>query len=134
MIEAAGGVVSKVTSKGVVKVLLIHRPRYDDWSFPKGKLDPGETHRQAALREVEEETGLRCRTGEELPEARYADRKDRPKRVRYWTMEPIDGEFAANDEVDEVRWLTVDEASALLSYPHDRAVLAALPAPTLSPG
>ena len=93
-----------------MKVLLIHRPRYDDWSFPKGKLDPGETHRHAALREVEEETGLRCRTGASCPEARYADRKGRPKRVRYWSMEPIDGEFVANDEVDEVRWLLIDEA------------------------
>jgi 8-oxo-dGTP pyrophosphatase MutT (NUDIX family) len=129
MIEAAGGVVWKVTSKGVVKVLLIHRPRYDDWSFPKGKLDPGETHRHAALREVEEETGLRCRTGDELPEARYPDRKARVKRVRYWSMEAIDGEFAPNDEVDEVRWLPMNEAMALLSYRHDRSVLAALPAP-----
>ena len=130
MIEAAGGVVSKVTSKGVVKVLLVHRPRYDDWSFPKGKLEPDETHQEAALREVAEESGLRCRMHEELPEARYADRKGRPKRVRYWRMEPIDGEFAPNDEVDEVRWLTVDEASELLSYPHDRLVLAALPEPS----
>ena len=130
MIEAAGGVVWKVTPKGSQRVLLVHRPRYDDWSLPKGKLDPGETHRHAALREVEEETGLRCRTGEELPEVRYADRKGRPKRVRYWSMEPVDGEFEPNDEVDEVRWLPVDEAGAMLSYAHDRAVLAALPEPT----
>jgi 8-oxo-dGTP pyrophosphatase MutT (NUDIX family) len=129
VIEAAGGVVWKVTPKGLVKVLLIHRPRYDDWSLPKGKLDAGESHRQAALREVEEETGLRCRTGDELPEARYADRKGRAKRVRYWSMEPIDGEFAANDEVDEVRWLPIDDAMGELTYHHDRAVLAALPEP-----
>ena len=130
MIEAAGGVVWKATAKGVGKVLLVHRPRYDDWSFPKGKLDPGESHRQAALREVEEETGFRCRTGDELPEARYADRKGRPKRVRYWSMEPVEGEFVPNDEVDEVRWLSLDEAAELLSYPHDRTVLAALPEPS----
>ena len=68
MIEAAGGVVWRRGSKGSLKVLLVHRERYDDWSFPKGKLDPGETHRHAALREVKEETGLRCKTGEELPE------------------------------------------------------------------
>jgi len=130
MIEAAGGVVWKATPKGSVTVLLIHRPLQDDWSFPKGKLDPGETHRQAAAREVEEETGLRCRLGEELPETRYTDRRGRPKRVRYWAMEPIDGTFEPNDEVDEVRWLSVEKARAMLTYRHDRTVLAALPAPT----
>ena len=130
MIEAAGGVVWKVTSKGVLKVLLVHRPRYDDWSFPKGKLDPGEGHREAAIREVQEETGFRCRTGGELPEARYEDRKGRPKRVRYWSMEPIDGEFVPNDEVDELRWLALHEARDVLSYSHDRRVLAALPQPS----
>jgi 8-oxo-dGTP pyrophosphatase MutT (NUDIX family) len=129
MIEAAGGVVWNISAKGVVKVLLVHRPRYDDWSFPKGKLDPGESHRQAAVREVAEETGLSCRLGDELSEVRYADRKGRPKRVRYWSMEPVDGEFAPNDEVDEVRWLPVDEAAELLSYAHDRTVLIALPEP-----
>jgi len=129
VVEAAGGVVWKLTSKGLVKVLLIHRPRYDDWSFPKGKLDPGENHKQAAVREVAEETGLRCQLGDELPEVRYADRKGRPKRVRYWTMEPAEGEFEPNDEVDEVRWLPIDEAMVELTYRHDRAVLAALAVP-----
>ena len=128
MVEAAGGVVCR-TTKGVVKVLLVHRPRYDDWSFPKGKLDPGETHRDAAVREVHEETGLRCRTSGELPTARYVDRKGRDKRVRYWTMEPMEGEFAPNDEVDEVAWLTVGDARRRLTYPRDRDVLAALPVP-----
>ena len=65
---------------------------------------------------MQEETGLRCRTRHELPEARYADRKGRPKRVRYWSMEPIDGEFVPNDEVDEVRWLSLHEADGVLSY------------------
>ena len=129
MIEAAGGVVWKVTSKGLVKVLLIHRPRYDDWSFPKGKLDPGENHKQAAVREVAEETGLRCRLGDELPEVRYVDRKGRPKRVRYWTMEPLDGAFEPNAEVDELRWLSIEEAMVELTYRHDRVVLAALAVP-----
>ena len=110
-------------------VLLVHRPKYDDWSFPKGKLDAGESHRHAALREVEEEAGLRCRTLDELPEARYTDRKGRPKRVRYWSMEPLDGEFTPNDEVDEVAWLSRDDARRLLTYPHDRRVLDALPVP-----
>ena len=123
VIEAAGGVVWRRGSKGALKVLLVHRDRYDDWSFPKGKLDPGETHRHAALREVEEETGLRCKTGDELPEVRYHDRKGRPKRVRYWSMEPVDGAFAPNDEVDEVRWLSLDEARDALTYAHDLTVL-----------
>ena len=123
VIEAAGGVVWRRGSKGSLKVLLVHRERYDDWSFPKGKLDAGETHRRAALREVEEETGLRCKTGDELPEVRYDDRKGRAKRVRYWSMEPVAGSFEPNDEVDEVRWLSVADAKDTLSYAHDLRVL-----------
>lgn len=123
MIEAAGGAVWRVTAKCAVKVLLVHRPRYDDWSFPKGKLDPGESHPRAALREVEEETGLVCAMGEELPEVRYRDRKDRPKRVRYWAMEVVGGEFQPNAEVDEIRWVLLDDAAVLLSYDHDAVVL-----------
>ena len=123
MIEAAGGVVWRRGSKGSLKVLLVHRDRYDDWSFPKGKLDDGETHHHAALREVEEETGLRCKTGDELPEVRYDDRKGRAKRVRYWSMEPVGGSFEPNDEVDEVRWLSVADAKDALSYAHDLRVL-----------
>ena len=126
MIEAAGGVVWRRGAKGTLKVLLVHRDRYDDWTIPKGKLEPGESHRRAALREVEEETGLRCTTHEELPEVRYEDRKGRPKRVRYWSMEPLDGEFAPNSEVDEVRWLSLPDATARLTYRHDVAVLDAL--------
>lgn len=123
MIEAAGGVVWRRTSKGVVKVLLVHRPRYDDWSLPKGKLEPGEAARDAALREVEEETGLRCRADAELPETRYTDRKDRPKRVRYWVMEPTAGDFTPNDEVDQVRWVPAEQAAGALTYAHDAAVV-----------
>jgi 8-oxo-dGTP diphosphatase len=119
VIEAAGGVVWRVSAKASLKVLLIHRERYGDWSLPKGKLDPGETHRQAALREVEEETGLRCKLGPELAEVRYRDRKGRDKRVKYWAMEPLSGEFEPNDEVDEVRWVPADRAHELLTYPHD---------------
>jgi 8-oxo-dGTP diphosphatase len=123
MIEAAGGVVWRRTSKGVVKVLLVHRQRYDDWSLPKGKLDPGETDEQCAVREVEEETGLRCEAHEELHEVRYVDRKGRPKRVRYWAMVPIDGDFEPNDEVDEVRWVNHEEVAALVTYPRDAEVI-----------
>jgi 8-oxo-dGTP pyrophosphatase MutT (NUDIX family) len=116
-VKAAGGLVRR---DGAVAVA--HRPRYDDWSFPKGKLDPGETWEQAALREVEEEIGLRCRLGPELPPVEYAVSAGR-KVVRYWLMEPESGAFAPNEEVDEVRWLSPPEADELLSYERDRALL-----------
>jgi 8-oxo-dGTP pyrophosphatase MutT (NUDIX family) len=122
VIEAAGGVVTRSGPDGV-EILLVHRPRYDDWSLPKGKLDPGESHRRAALREVEEETGLRCRLRGEPCEVRYRDRKGRQKRVRYWAMEPVDGAFAPNDEVDEVRWVAPEKVAKLLSYPRDVEVV-----------
>jgi 8-oxo-dGTP pyrophosphatase MutT (NUDIX family) len=106
-------------------VLVVHRPRYDDWSLPKGKRDPGETDEECALREVEEETGLRCTLGAELPSTRYVDRKGRTKQVRYWAMAVVDGAFTPNAEVDEVRWLPPAEAVELLTYPHDTVVVEA---------
>lgn len=119
-IQAAGGVVVR---DGLVAV--VHRPRYDDWTLPKGKLDAGESFEEAALREIEEETGLRARLVRELPEVTYEVR-GRPKVVRYWLMEvESDPGFVANDEVDELRWLDPAEASALLTYDRDREVLAA---------
>jgi 8-oxo-dGTP pyrophosphatase MutT (NUDIX family) len=126
VVEAAGGVVWRRSRAGEVEVLLVHRPRYDDWTVPKGKLGAGEDHAAAALREVEEETGLRCTLGDELPSTSYIDRKGRPKRVRYWAMTPGGGDFTPTDEVDEVRWVPVDVAASQLSYPRDRAVLDAL--------
>jgi 8-oxo-dGTP diphosphatase len=118
---AAGGVVVR---EG--KVALIHRPKYDDWSLPKGKLDPGEAFGQAALREVEEETGLRCRLGPEVARSRYRDSKGRSKLVRYFRMEPVnEGSFEPTEEVDELRWLPPAEAARQLSYDRDRDVLAA---------
>jgi 8-oxo-dGTP diphosphatase len=120
-VEAAGGVVMRDG-----QVLLVHRPRYDDWTLPKGKLDPGESFEDAALREVEEETGLRCALGRELPSAEY-EVGGRPKLVRYWLMEPAeDTPFVPNDETDELRWLRPAEALAQLSYDRDRDVLAAV--------
>jgi 8-oxo-dGTP diphosphatase len=106
-------------------IALVHRPRYDDWTLPKGKLDAGESFEEAALREIEEETGLRARLVRELPETHYEVR-GRPKVVRYWLMEvESDPGFVANDEVDELRWLEPAQASALLTYERDRDVLAA---------
>jgi 8-oxo-dGTP diphosphatase len=122
LVEAAGGVVWR-RHGGEVEVLLVHRPKYDDWSLPKGKLDPGETFEQAAEREVREETGLRCTRGPELAESHYVDAKGRPKVVRYWAMEPTGGSFSPNDEVDEVRWLVVAAASRRLTYERDQPVL-----------
>ena len=126
LIPAAGGVVWRRNDGGPVEILLVHRPKYDDWSLPKGKLDPGETWESAALREVEEETGLRCRLGEELPSTAYNDRFGRHKVVRYWAMTPESGEFTGEHEVDEVRWLPRREALEALSYPRDRSVVEAL--------
>jgi 8-oxo-dGTP diphosphatase len=125
VIEAAGGVVWRRSSKGI-KVLVVHRPAYDDWSLPKGKLDHGESHRRAALREVREETGLHCKATDELQPVHYRDRKGRPTRVRYWVMEPVDGHFEPNDEVDEVRWVPAATVAELLSYPRDAEVVAEL--------
>ena len=120
-IEAAGGVVVRDG-----RVLLVHRPRYDDWTLPKGKLDPGESFEEAALREVEEETGLRCRLVRELPPTRY-EVGGRPKLVRYWLMEPeADAAFVRNDETDELRWASPAEAASLLTYERDRDVVAAV--------
>jgi 8-oxo-dGTP diphosphatase len=122
-IEAAGGVVLR-NGPDETEVAVVHRPRYDDWSFPKGKLDPGETFEEAALREVREETGLVCRLGPELAFAHYEDSQGRPKVVRYWLMAVIeDPGFDPNDEVDELRWLTPDAAAELLTYSRDRKLI-----------
>jgi 8-oxo-dGTP diphosphatase len=109
-------------------VLLVHRPLYDDWTFPKGKLLPGESDEDGALREVEEETGLRCELGRELPSTSYRDGAGRPKTVRYWTMRRLGGAFRPHDEVDEVAWLPLAEAERRLDYERDREVLRALAA------
>jgi 8-oxo-dGTP diphosphatase len=121
LVRAAGGLVVRDG-----QVLLVHRPKYDDWTFPKGKADPGETDEECAIREVHEETGLLCELEDELAETRYLDSKGRPKRVRWWRMRPVSGAFAPTDEVDEVRWLPVADAWSQLSYERDYRVLEAL--------
>jgi len=121
-VRAAGGIVMRESAEGP-ELLLIHRPKYDDWSFPKGKLDSGESFRTAAHREVLEETGLSCELGRRLPTVLYRDHKGRPKEVRYWLMEVLEGDIAerpADQEVDQCRWLPPDRAREKLTYEHDR--------------
>ena len=126
MIEAAGGVIWRINAKRELEILVIHRPRQSDWSLPKGKLRRRESALDCALREVREETGLRCVVGDELPETRYTHRKGRPKRVRYWAMQERDGEFRRNAEVDKLRWVRLERAADTLTYDHDLVVVAGL--------
>lgn len=123
VVRAAGGVVVRTSDRGPL-LLVVHRPKYDDWSFPKGKLDEGETEQQCALREVREETGFTCAVVRELTSARYRDASGNPKTVRYWLMSPESGSFEANDEVDRAAWVTPARAAELLSYSHDRFLVA----------
>jgi 8-oxo-dGTP diphosphatase len=129
-VRAAGGLVHRRDEDGVEKILVVHRPAYDDWSFPKGKLEAGESEEDAAAREVEEETGLRCRLERELATTSYRDGRGRPKTVRYWLMTPIGGSLAAANEVDDVRFVPVAEAGRLLTYARDVELLDALGSPT----
>jgi 8-oxo-dGTP diphosphatase len=131
VIRAAGGVVVRRDGPGRDPlVALVHRPKYDDWSFPKGKLYPGEDDVEGAIREVREETGLDARIERDLGEVRYADRFGRPKAVRYFLMTSAartgDGTFVPTPEVDEVRWLSSDQAADLLSYDRDAQLLRSL--------
>jgi 8-oxo-dGTP diphosphatase len=116
LVRAAGGIVVRDA-----RVLVVHRPKYDDWSFPKGKLEDGETWEEAARREVEEESGLRCTVGEEVGRAHYEVAAG-PKEVRYYRM-TCDDEARAQHEVDEVRWVSLDDARKLLTHERDRQLL-----------
>lgn len=122
MIRAAGGIVVR-DSGDRLEVLVVHRPRYDDWSFPKGKAAPGESDEDCALREVEEETGLRCELVRELSGTEYPDARGRRKRVRYWLMHPPAGALRFDHEVDAAVWVPPEEARGLLSYRRDAGLL-----------
>ena len=123
VVRASGGIVVRRTDGQGVEVALVHRPLYDDWTFPKGKRVPGEGDRQTAIREVEEETGLTCRIDRAIGVVRYRDRKDRAKSVMYWLMTPVEGTFRPSAEVDEMRWLPIEQAGELLTHGHDRSLL-----------
>jgi 8-oxo-dGTP diphosphatase len=131
-VRAAGGILLRSGRRGTLETALVHRPGREDWSFPKGKLEADESFEACALREVHEETGYRCQLGAFAGCTAYTDRRDRPKIVAYWYMDPApEGSFlrrgpAAVDEVDEVRWVAVAEAPKLLTYPHDRQLIGTL--------
>jgi len=125
VVRAAGGVPVRDGGDGL-EVLVVHRPQYDDWSFPKGKCDPGEPDEACALREVEEETGLVCELEQELASTSYRDTKGRPKVVRYWRLRVVGGALHFAHEVDAARWVSSAEAEALLSYSRDLDVLRAI--------
>src|SRR5580693_3505708 len=125
LIKAAGGVAWRPGPDGRPQVLLVHRKKYDDWSLPKGKIEPGEQLPVTAVREVLEEGGARLALGRRLASVRY-NVGDRPKRVHYWAARvlSVDSRAIPNAEVDEVAWLPADRAVEKVSYPHDHGVLA----------
>ena len=125
VVRAAGGLVVR-RQGGTLEIAVVHRPVHQDWSFPKGKLEEGETLEVAAVREVREETGMTCRLLRFLGRTEYLDRKGRPKAVDYWVMVVVEGFFTPNIEVDQLRWLTLEDAARLLSYPRDQELAAVL--------
>ena len=123
LIRAAGGVLFRTSRRGRYKVAVVYREARRDWTFPKGKLDEGESFEEAALREVVEETGITAVIRRFVGSTNYTHRKGRPKIVAYYLMEAISGEFAPNEEVDELRWVTLDEAFELLTWDRDQELI-----------
>ncbi|MET8802639.1 NUDIX hydrolase [Streptomyces sp. NPDC004546] len=126
LVRAAGCVLWRRSPvSGDLEICLVHRPKYDDWSHPKGKLKRGEDALAGALREVTEETGYTAVPGAELPTVRYLA-NGRPKQVRYWAAEAVSGHFAPNAEVDRILWLSPAAARSRLTQPRDRELVDAL--------
>ncbi|MEU1816462.1 NUDIX hydrolase [Streptomyces roseifaciens] len=126
-VQAAGCVLWRRSSVGEgIELALVYRPKWADWSLPKGKLKRGEDARDGAVREVLEETGMTCTLGAALPTARYVDALGRPKEVRYWAAQAVSGEFVPNREVSRMLWLTPDDALRKLTHERDRKLIAAL--------
>lgn len=129
LILAAGGIVIRQSGPDRIEIAIVHRPIREDWSYPKGKVEPKETLTECALREVLEETGLRCRIVSFVGTTEYRDRKDRRKIAAYWVMTPEEGRFRSSEEVDEMRWVELGEAARLLTYERDRELLVTLQEP-----
>jgi 8-oxo-dGTP diphosphatase len=123
VIRAAGGIVCRQTRSGETEIAVIHRPGYDDWTLPKGKVEPDESAEDCALREVREETGLRCELGRPVGCTAYVDRRGRDKVACYWVMEVRGGKFRPGIEVDKMLWLPVGDAIKRLTYSRDQTLL-----------
>ncbi|HWQ01240.1 MAG TPA: NUDIX hydrolase [Gaiellaceae bacterium] len=132
VVRAAGGVVVR-GARGALEVVIVHRPKYDDWTLPKGKTEPGESDEECALREVREETGLSCELLGELESTSYRDALGRPKIARYWLMRPVGGKLSAQHEVDRALWVPLAEAEGRLTHGRDVGVLRSVPAETYLP-
>ena len=123
VIRAAGGVLCRPGPSDETEIAIIHRPAYDDWTLPKGKVEPDETPEDCALREVREETGFRCELVRPLGCTAYVDRRGRDKMACYWVMEVLGGRFRPGIEVDKLVWLPVAQAAKRLTYSRDRTLI-----------
>lgn len=126
VVRAAGGIAVRASASGGWEVALVHRPVQQDWSLPKGKVDAGESAQECALREVREETGWKCSLGRFVGEVSYVDRRGRKKVVEYWLMQPIEGGYPRDGEVDDVAWVPVSDVTSRLSYAHDSELVASV--------